>query len=237
MDNLGKKIVLDIVVCAIIGIIVVVMPVVLFINGVNFGKNAVEIAATVTHYTKERDRDGDVKYMIYYSFTVDERTYSGSYTESQMPYRMRKTVYYDPNNPETFRLSRHTYSIIMFVVSLFGIMLFLVSVDSKLMTTVRCASIKELLAHGKRIQATFGGVITTKKLKDGHRGYILTCKFRGETSGNEHLFKSGFFWEPLPKLGNGQVVPLVPVYVNNEKFKKYYVAVDEFIQAFPDLTT
>ena len=218
----------------IIGVIIAAIPVIMFINSLVFGQNAIETTATVTDFKIHIDSDGDKDYTIYFEYTDEAERFTGNYRSSSRPDGGVVTVFYNPSNPRDVSTSRNTGSFWWFITSAVVIMFVWAGISGVLTPIKRRARKTELLADGRRILAALVDVTIKSTSDNEKKDAVMICEFTDEASRETHKFKSYSFSDTLPQMDDPEEKLLVPVYVDNDNYKKYYVAVEEFFQEFQD---
>lgn len=82
---------------------------------------------------------------------------------------------------------------------------------------------------GKKIEAIMDNVsVKTNYSINGKHPYILECSYVDLKIGAVYFFKNNFIWYPIEAILGKYNITTVPVYVNNQNFKKYYVDITIF---------
>ena len=94
-----------------------------------------------------------------------------------------------------------------------------------------------LLTSGTRVYANITDInINTSYNVNGRHPYVIHCQWTHPTSGITYLFKSGNLWFNPDFLIRERNIVSLPVYLNMEKPKKYYIDISELSDKVHDLT-
>jgi len=231
LKNLDEEVKKAWVRCAKIAAVIIIVPAIFLISGIMFSINAIETTAFVTDYKITTDSEGDKSYKVYYEYTDEVDWYTGDYKSSFKP-RKTMPVYYNPNRPQVVATSRNSKTFWRFIITAVAITIAASITYSEINIAKRSVLRKELLANGRRVLATLTDVVDGRQTRGEQKSRNMVCEFRDEATGDTHVFKSDDLWDDIPQLGAGQQMPPVPVYVDNSSYKKFYIAVDEFLEEF-----
>ena len=222
------------VIFALAGLVAIIVAIALAISDANFRSSANETTATITDIWASRNSDGEGSYTVNVRFFAGGREYGGAlgYWHSGMAIGNEVKVYYNPNNPQDFRSNGG--SVASWIVMALGVVFFVVGFIPYLISKKRKALKKYLLANGKRIMATVNDVVWGNVYVNNRPCYNIICEYKDESTGNVYMFKSENVWITLPRLGEGQAMPYISVYVDCNDYSKHYVDVDSFFAGFAE---
>jgi len=235
---------------AIAGIGLTIFGITMHRNNIIFMRTAVQTTATITDIQIVRRGSDNYDRRVYVSHVIDGVEYEGllGHWHSGMRVGQQIAVYYNPDNPRSFRSGSNRY--IYLLVALFGTVFFAAGVMPPYMMRRQSMRQKNMIANGKKVMATVYDVMRGNMNTSGHRpnrlnawivsnittdghnspsrrtSCILICRYKDEMTGTIHVFKSQNVWVDLPELSKEEPL-LVPVYVYSNDYSKYHVAVEE----------
>lgn len=191
-----------------------------------FKETAVETTAEVISVNTYTDSDGDIRYTVYVSYTVDGIKYNGSYsTSSYVPEGSKKIIYYDRNNPSKMRTSTSSSGGIMMFA--FGILFGAVGVGLLISKINKIGSKKRAMESGDKIYADFQEVtINYSYIVNNRHPYIIICTGKDNLTGQVRTFQSENLWENPEYIIKEKNITTFPVYIDTNNRKKYYVSLE-----------
>lgn len=212
-----------------LGMIFIVIGAMTYISESNFKKTSETTTGTIIDIESYRDSDGDTRYEVYVDFKVKGKTYSGSlnYYSADMDIGDSVVIYYNPDNPNTFKGENPA----LFLLLIFGLgSLFALFGLGFIIIAVRKRMIKNrVLKYNMIIQANISGCEINRNLAvNGRHPYILIATAISPYDGLIYTFKSDSIWNNLTTTIETYNITTVPVYVNPQNYKEYYVDIDSF---------
>ena len=206
----------------IIGIVFIVVCVLVTNNNNEFMKTAIETTGKITDVYVSRDSDGDTTRDVYVAFEVNGEEYSGhsSYSSSGMREGQDITIYYNPNNPNDFKVGGE----VAFITIIFGILggvFFLIGVIPVVFDIFKNKGDQKLIQDGTLVHANIDEIrINPNVSVNGFNPYVIECSYK-DTSGGLYIFKSkNLYFNPSNLLDNQSTID---VYLDMEDPKKYFV--------------
>jgi hypothetical protein len=193
---------------AFIGLCLLVVSVLLFLNTRRFINSSARATGTVVSHNTSRSSDGDISYYPVISFqTQDGRTIefqSGAGSSSRSP-AVGQTVelLYDPRNPQSAEINSFgslwlaplilsALGTIFFVVGILVFMAFRGSdVATESVERVKETEVERLKREGRRLVTKFDSIIKDESLEiDGRVPYKIVTQWHDRTTHSIHLFES-----------------------------------------------
>ncbi len=199
------------VIFTLVGVIFVGVAAGLFISTANFLKQAVPIEGEIRSITQDN---------VIISYEID-----GEYFENPLGFYssgMKRgdsiTVYCDPDQPERIRSGSTQLLSVIFGIA--GILLLIVGISLIVYCLLKKSKEAKLKVSGMRLDAQIIGVSVDRKISSNYQHpYILECQYQSP-EGRVYFFHSGPIWyDPTNLLTDTHV----PVYVERDNFKSYYV--------------
>jgi hypothetical protein len=215
------------VVFSTIGVILLVVGILISIKSLDFQKNAVKGTAVIENIDPgnnigKQHSSGSV----YVKYTIDGKVYHSRLNEysSGMYIGQNVEIYYDPNNPAHMQTSNGwiiAFGILTLLGSVFSIIGFV-----QLFVQNKKKNLKQnLLSYGELVYADTEEISKNFNLNiNGENPYRITCKWLDSSSGVCYTYISENFWQLTKAITDAKKIP---VYIDRQKPKKYYVALDE----------
>lgn len=204
-----------------------------YVSEQDFKKTALTTNGTIYDIVSYSDSDGDTSYDVYVEFYVDGQLYNGklNYYYSSMDEGDSLTIYYNPEDPSDFVGDGSSTGLILFVVlgGIFG----LVGVGMITSQVIKKTKRKKVMAFNNIIQANITSFdINNNVTVNGRHPYILIATVMSPYDGLIYTFKSDSIWNDMTPLFQNYNITTVPVYVNPQNYKEYYVDIDSFNRYF-----
>lgn len=217
----------------IIGAIFATIGVVVYNNETNFKESALITDATIVDIRAVVDSDGETSYDVYVEYYVDSVLYDGklNYYNSTMEHGDLVKIYYDPNNPEKFVGDGSTSVLIIMIIiggifSILGIGFIIFNIKSKIKRN-------KILKYNFIIQANIVNCVLNENiLINGVHPHNLIATIMSPYDGLTYTFKSESIMKDLTPIIQAYSINTVPVYVNPQNYKEYYVDIDYFKRYF-----
>ena len=206
----------------IIGIVFIVVCALVTSNNNKFMKTAIETTGKITDVYVSRDTDGDTNRDVYVAFEVNGEEYSGhsSYSSSGMREGQDIKIYYNPNNPNNFKVEGETtFTTIIF--GILGAVFFLIGFIPIVFDIFKNKGNQKLIQDGTLVHANIDEIrINPNVSVNGFNPYIIECSYK-DSSGGLYVFKSkNLYFNPSNLLDDQSTID---VYVDMENPKKYFV--------------
>ena len=222
----------------LIGIILIIVGVVIFNYTENFKENGIETVAEITgiHRYKQSANDYGKNTQVYVKYKVDGREYDQKlkYYVSDMQIGQEVRIYYNPNNPSSIQ-SAEGRSIVTLIPFGLGIIFFLIGIIILVIKGNKKKLKTRLVENGRKVYADIDEVtINWGYSVNRKHPYNIICKWQ-ESSGNIYLFKSENVWFEPDSIIEARNIKQLPVYIDEDDFKKYYVEIDSIVENVEDL--
>ena len=215
----------------IIGALFAGIGTIISINDAKFKENALTTDGIITDIRSYTDSDGDTSYDVYVEFYVDGTRYDGElgYYISSMDIGEEILIYYDPKNPNEFTGEDSIDGIIIFII--IGGIFALIGLGFIIYEIVNRAKKKRILGYNFIIQANITNFSINRSVKvNGKSPYIMIANTISPYDGKTYVFKSDSIWNDLSNVLQTYNIKTVPVYVNPNNYKEYYIDIDFFKQ-------
>jgi len=215
------------IVFTIVGIVLMIVGVIVFIAIRGTGDKSASGKAIITQINYSS---------IYIEYNVHGKRYAHSldYYNSGMYVGEEIDIRYNPNNPEQVSVKGEEY----FALIPAGIGIIFLTIGSVILIVKykKKKSNEALVESGQRIDAEIDDVSVNYNIRmNGRCPYYITCRWENPSDGKMYLFKSKSIWyDPQPIIDDIQIETL-PVYINMNNLKKYYVCIDELENKVVDL--
>ena len=213
----------------IVGLLFVVVGGILFYKNIEFKKIAVEGQATIVDIYKQIDSDGETSYTVIVEYVVDGQRYEDSldYYSAGMEIGENVKIYYDPNNPTKFSSDGVNIAFIIFI-GLGGIFAIMGAVF--MINSIKKKNIQKRIRESNIvIQANINSFDFNRSLSiNGRHPYILIASAIAPYDGLIYTFESDSIWDDLTPILQNYNITTVPVYVNPQNYKEYYMDIDSF---------
>jgi hypothetical protein len=208
-----------------IGLIFGAVSGVVFFKHQQFMETASSTTATIIDITHNRDFDNNKEGRVYVKYTVDYKDYvrTINYYTSSMQIGDDIIIYYQPDAPENIT---YKTNIIVAVFAILGTIFSMIGIIGYFIQFLINKGKNRLLTHGHRIYAEISEIIQDSNYTINNRHpYRILCKYE-DGYGEVHIFKSEMIlYNPTGLLKDN----MVPVYVKENNYKKYYVKIDEVL--------
>lgn len=221
---------------AIVGAIFIVAGLNIFISSIEFKKVAVEGTAIITNIQEYRDSDGDISYKVFVKYTVDGTEYNKQLNVYSIDMTVGKeiVIYYNPASPTVIQTSGQDSIGLIFAG--IGLLTFVIGSIMMIIKIKRITNKKRLLTNGKRVDATIEEVVYNTAYSVNHRSpYFITCKLIDSVTGETYLIKSENIWYNPQSVIDERKITTLPVYIDINNPKIYYIALDEISKKVIDL--
>lgn len=192
-----------------------------------FKKSAVETTAMII---SSNDYEGQKPHNTYLEYEAEGYLIQSGINETSSDYYPGKLikVFYSAENPYVVRSNMRM--IFVWIFGGIGVAFLAVTLILLLHRGSQKRQKKRLLEHGERVYATISGVERNYLVQiNGRPPYYIECWWQ-DSMGNVHVFKSENLMEnPAPLLQAWNLTEL-PVYLDYDNPKKYYVDVSELTQ-------
>lgn len=213
----------------IIGVVFAAIGVMMHVHNTNFKENALTTNGTIIDIRTYTDSDGDTSHDVFVEYYVDGVLYDGelNYYTSSMEEGDSVKIYYDPNNPGDFIGEDSTVGLIIFVI--IGSVFALIGIGFVASAIITKSKRKRVLGYNFIVQANISGFNFNKNVTiNGVHPYILTATIISPYDGLIYTFKSESIMTDLTPILQAYNIKTVPVYVNPQNYKEYYVDIDFF---------
>lgn len=239
-QKLNKSMLLFYGIFLFIGVVLFAIGVLIYISNQNFKRSAVQTKSVITDINRYRDysttNSGDrYNYEVYVSFTVDDVIYEGILNEwnSGMYVGQSITIYYNPNNPLDFRKDS---SLILFIFIPIGLLFILIGAVSLIMMIRRNSNKNKLIESGFRVMADITDIINSNIELNNRKGKHIICERIDEVSGAIYRYKSDVIWSDPSKIIEWKNITKLPVYIDKNNKKNYYVDISQLDENIEDYT-
>lgn len=222
----------------IIGIIMVIVGATIFVWFINVKNNSIETKAVITDVDRYYSSSGgNRRAAIYIQYFVEGKEYNTvvHYYVSGMQRDDEITVYCDKNNPKKV----YTNGIIIApsIISLLGIVFFLVGLIPIVLIGKKKKLRANLIESGRKIYADISEIAVNWTYSANRRHpFNIICQWNDTSSGIVYLFKSNNIWFDPENIIEEQNIKQLPVYIDENDYKKYYVEIDGILDKVQDLT-
>lgn len=217
---------------AITGTVLLLFSLIFAMRGLIFLSKAESTTATLHRYEQGNDYVNGSSF--YYSYEIDGKEYKNiplSYYSSSDYEGKKVTVYYDPKAPEDVKPMLFLFFGCFFTVPL-GSIFFIIGISFILTIRSKERRKKLLLESGLLIQARYMGTSQSQNVRiNGSRPFYIECSYKDPYTEQTYLFRSeylGFNPKSLIQVSE------IPVYIDRENFKKYYVDIRQFTDRVVD---
>ena len=204
----------------------------------DFKARAVEAQAVITNIRsgiRHTSSGGETAYDVTVEFTVDGRVYSGplGYYSSGMREGQSVTVRYDRDDPRNFHSATYFLPLLFMSLGAFFAVIGLAFVTAYYKKKRKIAG---LIADGKLVNAEIIDVIRSNMSINHYYGRHVICEWNDHPSGTKYIFKSeNTFMRPERIIAERGVTHL-PVYLDYDNYRKYYVDISQLSANIVDLT-
>ena len=226
----------------ILGIIFLIAGVVIFCMGENFKKNGVEATAVITNINfingtgKNNRYDKSNRYEVYVEYVVNGESYNqklGHYT-NKMRIGENINIYYNPNNPSEIQ-SNSLLLPIMFTG--FGVIFTSIGSVIFILKANRNKLKNKLMENGRKIYADINKIVINGAYRvNGRSPYKISCAWKDERSETIYLFESENIWFDPKIIIEMNSIKQLPVYIDENNFKRYYVEIDKVVNNVEDMS-
>ncbi len=199
---------------ALIGTVFLIVAIGVIINRVSFLKGSESATATVSYNISG--------YTITYEVKGKQYVVPLNYTSSDLYEGKNIDVYYKPDNPANAK-TKMGLSIIGFIFTPLGLVFAIIGYSFLIVNFKKRKQKRRLLETGQVIYARIIDIYRNSSVQvNGRSAFVIECVFEDEYSGESRVFKSeNMFVNPY----KAQVGYDIPVYLDRENPRKYYVDV------------
>jgi len=216
----------------LIGLIFIISGVLIFKASENFKKNGIETTAVITDIVRYNDESS-----VYIKYIVNDKEYNQklNYYTSNMHIGQTLKIYYDSDNPNRIQSTGGTVVLVAVFGGIGGVF-FLIGIIVLGVNVRRKKLNKRLVENGRKIYADLYEIVINGSYRVNRRHpYNITCKWQDKSSGILYLFKSENIWFDPSSIIEEKNITKLPVYVDENDFKKYYVEIDSIVEKVQDL--
>lgn len=215
----------------IIGIIFLFVGMKIFVAQTDFKNNAKESNAVITNIETYTDSEGYTEYNVMVRYEVDGKIYDeelNSYS-SDMYVGKTLTIYYNQNNPTEISYTDMEFAFLVFPI--LGLIFTLIGGGIFVKLIIDNKKRKRLLNSKFIIQAKIIDFVINGSISvNGKHPYMLVASTISPYDGNTYVFNSDSVWNDLNPIIKQYNITTVPVYVNPQNYKEYYLDIDIFNQ-------
>jgi len=197
-----------------------------FISWQNNIKNKEHTTAIVTHVEKNTNASKITDYDVYIKYEVDNQSYFANlkFLTDECPCSEGKNIeiYYNKNDVSKVEVYNTKIITENVTLILLGVIALIIS-PIAYYTESKTIKLKE---NGKRVEAKYIQTVTTK----GKKTYNIICKWREPNTEIEYEFKSNDIWDNPRYAISQNNIEKIPVYIDPENPKKYYVDTKEILE-------
>ena len=203
-----------------LGFIFLAIGIAALVHTFSFRASAVKTTAVITDIVRRGDNG-----FVYIEYTANDETCTQvlDYYSSGMRVGGEVDVYYNPNNPGIIQSG----GMIPFgaIFSGIGSVFFTIGILFLIFKLKRKKLRKRLMESGRLVSAEIESVILNTKLRvNGRHPYYITCQWQ------DSMFKSENLWHNPQGAIEKKGLTHIPLYIDEDNLKKYYVAVDDLTQ-------
>lgn len=190
-------------------------------------ENKIETTGIITDMEAYRDIDGDVDYDVYVSYNVNGKEYESRLNSYSATFYQGKKIdiYYDKEDPN--KIGMKSMDLLFLIVPGIGI-LFMIGGGFNLLSKNNQKKLgKKLKETGELVHANY--VKTRKNTSyavNGVHPYNIICEWNNPENNKKCTFKSENLWSDPQKLIEEKNVKTIPVYLNPENKKQYFMDLD-----------
>lgn len=195
-----------------------------FYDNIKFKESAETCEALITEIEVYRDSDGDTYHNVFVRYEIDGHVYDEelNYYTADMSEGDVITLYYDPANPSKTVVDGGNFLFIVFiglgsVFAIMGLCFLIKAIKDKRM-------VKRVIAMNCIIQAQIGDFsIDGSLMVNGRHPFVLRASAISPYDGQAYEFRSDAIWNDLRPILQAYNITKVPVYVNPQNYKEYYM--------------
>lgn len=213
----------------ILGIVFVGIAVMIHINDSNFKKNAMKTEATIIDIREYTDYDDEIEHDVFIEYRVQGNVYNKEldYYSSSMRIGGSVTIYYDPKNPNDFVSEGASIGII--ACSIIGAIFAIIGSVLVGSSILKKSKKNKVLKYNTIIQANINSFdLNTSLVVNGRHPYVLRASAISPYDGLIYNFESDSIMTDLTPVFEAYKITKVPVYVNPQNYKEYYIDIDSF---------
>ncbi len=224
------------IVLMILGVVFIIIGISVMMSSVEFKKTAVQNTAIISNIESSRDSEGDLDYDVSVNYVVKGEIYTSklNFYSSDMVAGKEIEIYYDPASPENIRSGRDIA--FEWVIPIFGSVIFVIGFIFAVMKLRKKDLEKKLLESGRRIDATVEEIEFNTSYSVYHKNpYVINCKWADSATDETYLIRSESIWYDPKPIIESEKLTTVPVYMDMNNPKEYYVSVGELTDKAEDL--
>ena len=211
---------------AAVGLLMLLGAVALFIAERDFKKTAIETEATIIRMT-----DNGESVTVFVEFFVNEERYEGrlGYYSSNMYIGKTVSVYYNPQDPNDFCGSFDFVGVI--ILSILGLVFGGVGGGMVASVIIKKIKKKRVMAYNYIISGVISNVDVNRSIAvNGRNPFIIEASYQNPLDGLFYYFKSDHIWQDITPIIKQMNITAVPIYVNPNNYKEYYMHTDTITQ-------
>lgn len=221
---------------SIIGLIFLIVGIFISFNTFNYS-NKVDISGVISRIETRRDSDGDTDHDVYVSYRINGTSYESRLNGYSSSYYEGKTIeiYYDKDDPN--KIGNKSLDLVFLVFPGIGLLFFLIGGTGLLVKAKRGSLAKKLKINGTVVYATYTETVYNSSYHvNGKSPYNIICVWDNPADGNKYIFKSDNIWVNPENIIMEKNIQTIPVYIDPNNLKKYYVDVDSILNNVVDLS-
>ncbi len=223
-----------------IGIIMLVIGVIIFANGINKKNTYKTTEAIISEIKSYRDSDGDVSHKVYVTYrlpgTGELHEISIGYYSSSMDEGDTIEIMYNPENPKKIAVL-NGYWISAGILVLMGIVFGAVGGSMFLIEIKKNIKRKNLIASGQYIMARVDSInLNVNYSVNGRHPYNIICNYYDDYKDITYIYKSDNLWFDPEEIISSRGIEELKVYIDRTNPKKYYVDTTVLENRVVDLT-
>ena len=228
------------IVFGLIGVIMLVIGVIVFVNGINKKNTYKTTEAVISEIESYRGSDGERHYTVYVTYRVPgtsklHETEIGYYSSS-MDEGDTIEVMYNPENPKEI-VALNGYWIAAGIFTLMGVVFSIVGGSMFIAEVKKNKKMKTLLESGQYIMAKIESInLNYNYSVNGRHPYNIICNYYDDYKDVTYIYKSDNLWFDPEEIISSRGIEELKVYVDRNDPKKYYVDTTVLENKVVDLT-
>lgn len=219
-----------------IGLFIVILGLILFFTVFNI-PNKVETKGIITKIYTSNDRNGNHSHDVYISYNVNGKEYESRINGYSSTFYEGKelNIYYDQKNPH--KIGVKSLDLLFLIFPGIGAIFLIIGGVGILIIIKKHNLAKKLKANGKLIYATYVEAILNISLTvNGRHPYNIICEWHNPEDNKKYIFKSSNIWINPEIIITDKNITTIPVYVNTQNLKQYYVDTTSITEEIVDLS-
>lgn len=218
------------------GALFLVIGIFISANTLNY-KNAIDTTGTITSISTSHDSNGDSKHEVYVSYMANGRFYESRLNSYASNFYQGKQldIYYDKYDPS--KIGVKSLDLLCLIFPGIGLIFFIIGSSALVLKRKKNSLEKRLKSMGNAVYAKYTEtIINTSYTVNGKSPYNIICEWINPADNQKYIFKSKNIWfNPENTLMERGIVQ-IPVYIDPNNVKKYYVDVDFILSGVNDLS-